>query len=139
MKLKKRIAAMGAAVMMAVSMMSVNANAQTEKKNWTASHANYYGAPSSASIVGHVSMHATTEKYTGYVSSMTNLSNRRVRISTSSSHNIMQKGTVQDYIEYTNIGSDSWTISGSLSTVYYDITARTTITGTLYTTGYIKR
>ena len=132
MKLRKRFAAMGAAIMMMASMSAVSANAASETAYWTARHVNNIGAPASESKTGYATMYASNETYKGNVTSMTNLANRSLTI-TSSTH------TMSKPVVFTNTGSISWTISGTLTNVTYVMVAKTTLNTTLNVSGNIER
>lgn len=108
------------------------ADAATETVKWNAHHVNIPSA-SSQTQNGYVTMHATSEKYTGTVTSMSDITNRSLKLS--STTHTMSKGT----IEYNNKGSRSWKITGNVKKVTYKMVARTTLRTVLNVNGTVKR
>lgn len=70
-KLTKRLAAIGAAMTMAVSMMSMGASAATESSTWTLRRVKTQGAPSSESISSAITVFAPN-----YGKTMTKISDK---------------------------------------------------------------
>lgn len=138
---KRLIAAITAAAM--VSSMAISASAASETKSFTARHYNFSGAPESLSYSGYASLNATSERYTGKITSMSNISYRTAKITIDNSSGTDFKFKNYSSISYTNTGSQSWGISGTIdegTMVTYQIDAFTNLSNTeLYVTGTISR
>lgn len=142
-KIFKRITSAALAASMAVSM-AISASAASETKSFSARHYNFSGAPASLTYSGYAELIASSETYTGTISSMSNISYRTAKITINNN-----SGTIFKFdddipsVDYTNEGSLSWRIIGLLPSgakVKYQIDAYTNLPNTeLYVTGTISR
>lgn len=130
---KRLIAIFMATTTMAVGFGGMGVSAASETVSWSARHVNVQGAPSSESRTGYATLKASSEVYTGKVDSMSNISNRRLTLS--STTHVMSTGS----IVYNNTGSRTWTISGKISNVTYKMDAYTSLNTILNVTGTIRR
>lgn len=141
-KIFKRITAAALAASMAVSM-AISASAASETKRFSARHYNFSGAPAGLSYSGYVSLYATSERYTGTITSMSDISYRTAKISIDNSDGTDFSIKSGSSVQYTNTGSRSWGISGTIDEgimVTYQIDAFTNLPNTdLYVTGTISR
>lgn len=130
---KRTMAALLATATMAVGMGGISASAASETVSWSARHVNVQGAPSSESQTGYATLKAAAETYTGDVTSMSDITNRKLTLS--STTHTMSNGP----IVYNNEGDETWTISGTISNVTYKMVAYTSLKTTLHVTGTVSR
>lgn len=131
--MKRMVAIVSALTLFVSGMGCITAQAASESVEWYARHVAVSGVPSdAASEIGYASLHASSEEYVGKVTSMSDIVNRKLILS-STTHK-MSKGD----IEYNNMGSVSWKISGSISQVTYKMEAYT-VSGILHVRGVIER
>lgn len=135
--IKKLIATTLAATALAGGS-AISGSAANETKNWTARHVNLSGVPSNASVDGFVSMIASGELYSGTVTSMSNITNRSLTL-TSTTHTLNPVNYSTDYIVYNNTGTESWHISGQIGNVGYKMVAHTALATTLIVEGNVSR
>lgn len=131
--IKRTVAAVLALTITASGIGYTTANAASQSVSWNARCVNVPGAPTSESKNGYATLHATSEKYTGKVTSMSDIANRKLKLSCTT--HSMSTGT----LEYNNTGSRTWTISGSVSKVTYKMVASTSLKTVLSVNGVIKR
>ena len=142
-KIFKRLTAVALAASMAV-LTAVSASAASETKSFAARYFVFPGAPSSLTYSGYAELIASSEKYTGTISSMTDISHRtaKITINNNSGTDFIFDGDFSS-VDYTNRGSRSWEILGTLQSgakVKYQIDAYTNLPNTdLYVTGTISR
>lgn len=132
-RIAKRIVAIGMAATMVVGMNSISAGAVTETKSFTAQDVNTPGAPSSETRVGTVVMAPSDELYTCHVTSMSDITNRKLTVSCST--HTMTTGS----IVFNNTGKRSWHIKGEIQKVTYTCTAYTSLKTALSVSGKIYR
>ena len=141
-KIFKKIAAIAMAAAMTATM-AVSVSAASESVNFTARHYNFTGAPSSLSYSGYASLFATSERYTGTITSMSDISYRTTKITIDNSNGTDFSLKNCSSISYTNTGSRTWNISGTIdggTKVKYKIDAYTNLSNTdLYVKGTISR
>ena len=131
----KKIIATVLSVGVIVSGISYStASAATEKVTWNAYDNNIPGVPSSESKVGYATLHATSETYTGVVTAMSDIANRKLSLSCTT--HTMSKVSP---LVYNNTGKQSWKISGTISKVTYKMVASTSLPKILEVNGYIQR
>lgn len=118
--MKKMVAIVLALTVLASGVNYSTTEAASETVDWNARYVDPSVA-SNASIIGYATMNASSERYTGTVTKMTNLVNRKLTLSCTT-HKMST-----DSLEYNNTGSLSWTISGSISKVTYKMEAYTAI------------
>lgn len=130
---KRTMAALLATATMAIGVGGISASAASESANWSARHVNVLGAPSSESYDGYATLKASAETYTCDVTSMSDITNRKLTLS--STTHTMSTGP----IVYNNEGDESWTISGTIGNVTYKMVAYTSLKTTLNVSGTISR
>lgn len=142
-KLFRRITATAMASALALSAFTTCANAAIEVKTFKTRHVNSTSyVPSEVNYPAEVRLKASADKYTGVVTSMTELANGTLTI-TSSSHTIIPEDSSNEDEEIVFSRADktlSWTIDlNSSREVVYKAKANTTVYGTLEVEGKISR
>lgn len=130
--MKIKVAILLALTVMASGMAYSTAEAASETVDWFASDHNTPEGKG-GDVTGYATLHASSERYTGTVTEMTDLVSRKLFLNCTTHQ--MSTGT----LEYNNTGSMSWTISGSVSKVTYRMDAYTSRTAILRVYGNITR
>ena len=130
--MKKMVAIVSALTVMAWGMVYSTAEAASETVDWYACDHNTPDGKG-GDVTGYATLHASSERYTGNVTTMTDLVNRKLTLNCTTHK--MSTGT----LEYNNTGSMSWTISGSINKVTYRMDAYTSLTAILRVYGNITR
>lgn len=120
-----------------ISIINI-AGAASEVKSWTATCINRSGVPSGTGQQPYVYMQASSETYTGTVSTVSNVAKKTTTISCLS-HNMSLIGASGNNAVISGLGSQDWTISGSLIPVTYKVVFTSTATGTTSASGTISR
>ena len=131
--MKKKVAMVLALTVLASGVNYSAAGAASETVNWKARHVNVPVHMPIEDIIGYATLHASSEKYTGTITKMTDIINRKLTLSCTTHE--MSTGS----LEYNNTGSTSWRLSGSISKVTYRMEAYTAYSGVLEVEGNITR
>lgn len=131
-KFKKIVTSLLLSVAIVISAGGMSANAAIETRSWTAKDINdgggYYG-----DVTGFAYLVASGDTYTGTVTSMSNITNRKLTLS--STTHTMTTGP----IVYNNTGSRKWKIEGQVGTVRYEMVAYTSLKENLVVSGTVSR
>ena len=131
--MKKMVAIVSALTVMASGINFSATEAASEKVQWFARDYNLPDTSKGKDIIGYATMHASSETYTGLITYMTDLANRKLTLNCTTHK--MSTGP----LVYNNVGSMSWTISGAISNVTYRMDAYTSMTANLKVYGIIER